>query len=106
MGDGLIPTILDADGNDVLASKLARDDIRVYINIGGLDFTNEPIPLSALTPKYDNKELHSGYMLPSNHKFTLRFEARRLPNASLGISKYPLLVAVTLKGYEVSNINH
>jgi hypothetical protein len=96
----ILPFLLDADGNNVLESKMPMDDISVSINVGGVDFTNGSVPLAALAPQFDNKELHSGWFLPANEKITFRFEARRLPSGKEA-SVYPLLAKVTIKGYEL-----
>jgi hypothetical protein len=77
------------------------DNIRVKINIGGLDFTNEPIPIKALTTNYENRELQSGFVLPPNQKFSFRFDAKYLPTKDEGLMDYPLLVSITLKAYEI-----
>ena len=98
----IIPVITDANGRNVLRFDYPMDNIRVKINIGGLDFTNEPIPIKALTTNYENRELQSGFVLPPNQKFGFVFDAKYLPNnPPVGLMDYPLLVSITLKAYEI-----
>ena len=98
----IVPTILDGDGRDVLKSGSFFDDLRVFVNIGGLDFTNDPIPILALSSTNENKDLQSGFILPPSHKFTFRFESHRLPGKTEGVMSYPLLIIITLKGYDLT----
>jgi len=77
------------------------DNVRVSVNIGGLHYTNEPVPIKAFVTNYENKDLQNGFVLPPNQKFLFRFDSQHLPGKSVGVMDYPLLASITLKGYEI-----
>lgn len=91
----------DKEGRDVLKHDYPRDDIRVSINIGGLDFTNNPMPLAAFINNSINQDLQNGFVLRAANRLVCRFTADQLPHSTAGVMRYPILVAVTLQGYEI-----
>jgi hypothetical protein len=95
--------IRDVSGINILEAdrrgEIPLDDLRVFINIDGTDFTDKSIPIQALSTRDDHRDLHSGFRIPSNAKILLRFESKQL--ASGTFCKYPLRIDITLKYYEL-----
>jgi len=96
--------IRDANGINILeADKQGNkglDDLRVFINIDGTDFTDKSIPVQALSTREDNKSLHSGFKIPANAKILFKFESKQI-KAGTNYCNYPLRIDVTLKYYEM-----
>jgi len=98
--------VRDSEGKNILEADrrggISIDDLRVFINIDSKDFTDRSIPLSALSTRDDNKELHSGFRIPPHAKMLFRFESKELASGK-AYCKYPLRFEVTLKYYELGN---
>jgi hypothetical protein len=93
--------LLDGNGKPLLQNPdIARDDVVVHVNIGGVDFTNQAIPLQILNTDHDNP-LFSGFLLDCNQRITFRFTAKHLRGNENGLGVYPILCKVVLKGYDM-----
>jgi hypothetical protein len=98
----IVPLAIECTTGKIITDRFekAMDDIRVHIVVCNKEMTERPIPLLSLMNK--NNELFAGKILEPNDSVTFRFECRNLPNQSVAKGQYPILVAMTLKGYEIT----
>lgn len=97
-----VPTIYNANGTIPDGVHHPLDDISVHITLGGIEMTEQYIPVFALQNK-QNSDLFAGKIIEPNNSIVFRFACNRL-NSTAVHCVYPLTIYMTLKGYDLPNI--